>query len=452
MAISKDQATKAMIAFHRFGLGPKPGGLKRIAADPKAALLAELSTAGIAGITDPTLPTYAKACSEGGRSIWDRAEAVRHRELEGRFAKQVVPEIGFVERLVMFWTNHFSMHVAKHQIVRATIGHWERAVVRRHVLGKFSDMMLATYQHPAMVVFLDNDQSIGPNSDYGYTRRVSYTENLAREALELHALGTGNYPEADVAALARILTGWSFNKRSDVELGKWGATEATRGQFSWRPQWHEKGPIKFHGRIFADEGLVRGQKALKLIATRAATAQHLAYAMVRHFIADQPTEAMVAPVRQAFIDTGGDLKAMATALVNLPEAWSTPANRLRHPQEFLLGMFRATGTRYTDAVDYGYSMRLLSHLSHRPWEAPSPEGYPDETDVWLTPAAMTMRVDGALYIARKVIARGAVDVPALARDLYGLGLSYQTRERIAYAGTPLAALTILFACPEFQRR
>jgi uncharacterized protein (DUF1800 family) len=455
MAITTDAAKRAMLAYHRFGLGPRPGGLARIAADPKAALLAELNTPGIAAITEPNLPTYAQACYEGALPVTimgDRPEQMRKKEVFARVRKHLSVNIGFVERLVMFWSNHFSMSHLKGPATRATIGEWERDVLRKHVLGKYSDLLFHTIKHPAMINFLDNQSSTGPNSIYGYTRRVSYTENLAREILELHTLGSGNYPESDVAALAKILTGWSYVRGWEADNLKNGGTDANRGQFIFRRDWHEQGPIVFRGQIFPDDGQLRGERALRLIANHANTAQHLAFKMARHFIADEPTEAMVAPLRNAFLTNGGSLKAMAVALINLPEAWSTPPTKMRLPTEVVVGAMRAANMPMLTDDSYNMVGRALLDLRQKMWSAPSPEGYSDDLQTWLNPDAMTARIDVAQMMAGRAAAQGVTNVAALADGLFGLGLSFSTRERIMYAGNPRAQLTILFACPEFHRR
>ena len=188
MPLTATQSKQALIAFQRFGLGPKAGGLAKIGANPRAALRAEVNKPDIAKMTDATLPTYAVACREGTYD-GDRAEAIRQREAIARMDKHLSVEIGFVERLVMFWSNHFSISVRKSPIVRGTIGQLERDVIRKHVLGRFSDMLLGVIKHPAMLCYLDNANSIGPNSVVGHRERRGFNENLAREMLELHTIG-----------------------------------------------------------------------------------------------------------------------------------------------------------------------------------------------------------------------------------------------------------------------
>ena len=155
-----------------------------------------------------------------------RAEAMAHYE------KQAAASAGFVERLVAFWSNHFAVAVAKDQFVRVAAGPYEREAIRPYVLGKFADMLKAVESHPAMLFYLDNQRSNGPNSAAGRFAGKGLNENLAREILELHTLGAeGGYSQDDVTALARILTGWSI-AQAESEVGAPGA-------FLFKSNWHE---------------------------------------------------------------------------------------------------------------------------------------------------------------------------------------------------------------------
>ena len=218
-------------------------------------------------------------------------------------------EVGFVERLVIFWNNHFSMSINKADAVRGMMGQLERDVIRKNVLGKFSNMLLGVMKHPAMLAFLDNADSIGPDSPIGKSWHVGFNENLAREAMELHTIGSGGgYTEDDVTAFARILTGWSYVRGWEAD-GKWnGGNDNNRGRFLYRGNWHEPGPIRFRGKVYPARGIQQGVMALQDLARSPATAEHIAFKLVRHFITDEPTAAMVDPLKNKFIATGGDLK------------------------------------------------------------------------------------------------------------------------------------------------
>jgi uncharacterized protein (DUF1800 family) len=440
-----------LIAFHRFGLGAKPGGPARIGGSARAALRAEVQTANIAAIVNPNLPSYEKACFES-QFAFERVEPIRQAEMNARVDKQISVEIGFVERLVLFWSNHFSMSVNKTDTIRGTIGQWERDVVRRHVLGRFSDMLCGTIEHPAMLAYLDNDNSIGPNSPAGQAWGAGYNENLAREILELHTVGSGGgYSEADVTAFAKMLTGWSYVRGWESDGGWNDGTPRNRGRFIYRPDWHEPGSFTVMGKSYSELGKQQVESALKDLAVHPATAEHIAFKLVRHFITDAPTAAMVNPLKQKFLKTGGNLKAVALALLDLPEAWSMPLVKLRTPYEYSIAKYRALRWRYKDSEPWVLSEALRA-LNQMEWESRSPEGYSDETPTWLNPDAMRVRLNIAQYVSWAFARNSTRNVPALADSLFGSDLSSATRSRLAAAGNTINALTILFSSPEFQRR
>lgn len=447
--------TQLRVAFQRFGLGAKPGGPARIGTTTdaaKRACLAELATPGIAALVDPTLPTYATACATGTAGFTP-ANDMANVELRARYARHMVPEIGFVERLVLFWSNHFSMNRSKSDTVRATIGQFERDVIRRHVLGKFPDMIAAVYQHPAMITYLDNQGSIGPNSIYGKAAKRSYNENLARECLELHTLGAGGpYTQTDVTTLAKVLTGWSYVDRWQADNGWQGANQGNLGQFLYRPTFHEPGAFTILGKTYPAGEQAQGLAVLRDLALHPSTAQHLAYRMLVHFVGDQPTAAMVKTLADAYTRSGGDLKAMATALINLPVAWTTPLSRLRTPHLAMIAQMRAVGGFAVTSSNEWNVGSALSLLNHAPWQCLTPDGYPDESFNWINPDAVRTREDTAYMFAGLVQPTYSGMAPAvLARDLYPGTLSINSLHAVALWPDVRRGLATLFMTPEFLR-
>ncbi|MEJ1161582.1 DUF1800 domain-containing protein [Prosthecomicrobium sp. N25] len=446
---------KARIALQRFGLGAKPGGTAaRLAASANAArdaLLAELDTPNIALISDPALPTYAAACALGTTGF-SGADTLNKQELRARYAKHLAPEIGFVERLVLFWSNHFSMNRGKNDVVRATIGQWERDVIRKTVLGKFSDMLLAVFQHPAMITYLDNQKSYGPNSPIGKGAHFGYNENLARETLELHTLGVGGpYTQADVTNFANVLTGWSYVSKWEADNGWLGATQAVVGQFVYRDQGHEPGPFTVLGRSWPATGQQQGLAVLRMLAAHPATAQHLAFRMLVHFVTDAPTAAMVKTLVDAFTRSGGDLKAMARALVLMPEAWSAPLSRIRTPYLSMVAQLRASG-KAVDTTNENAVNWALSTLNHAPWQCLTPDGYPDESFAWINPDAVRVREDAAYMVAGMVQSGYAGPAPKdLAAQLYPGSLSAASLQAVTLWPDTRRGLATLFMTPEFLR-
>lgn len=442
----------AHIAFNRFGLGAKPGGIKRISADPKAALMAELDTPNIALITTPGLPTYREACAAMHHDD-GRDETVRQLELAARIAKHMEPEIGFVERLVLFFANHFSMSVDKEGAIRATIGQLERDVIRANVLGSFHWMFVGVMKHPAMLAYLDNADSIGPNSVYGQWG-YGLNHNLAREILELHTLGVnGGYTEKDIDSLAKMITGWSFVRGWEAEGRYNGGTAQIRGMFIYRPKWHEPGKQMLLGQAFPNTGMDQALEAFKLVTRHRSTSQFIAYKLVKHFITDEPTPAMVDPVAKAFRNSNGNLRTTAQALIDLPEAWSLPMKKMRTPYELQIAEMRALQRRYRKNEYWAFDS-TLQYLNHEPWRHPTPDGVPDETAYWFNPDAMRIRVETAQLSSWALLQSGAYpNTPAaLADSLFRSALSAPSRAAIAGPGDPVNGLTMLFTVPEFQRR
>lgn len=452
MAISREAALRARIALQRFGLGPKPGALERIADDPVAALKAELDLADVALIRQGNLPSVREAGRASQQGDFNDIERIRQRELRARIEKHLSVEIGFVERLVLFWSNHFSMSINKDGVIWSTYGQLERDVIRKHVLGKFANMHRGVMLHPAMIRYLDNEYSIGPNSKRGLEWGSGFNENLARELLELHTVGSGGgYSEADVTAMAKIITGWSYVQGWQAKDGWEGATRALNGQFLFRPDWHEPGPIELMGKSYPEGGLAQGEAVLRDLAAMPATAQHIAFKLVRHFVTDEPTPEMVEPVAAAYRNSAGDLKTTARALIDLPAAWSGEHSKIRTPYELAIGQFRALGVTYTDDNMWAFTEPLRA-MDHLPWERPAPDGYSDENYTWLDPDGITIRLDTAMLSVDVLAERFRGTPLKLAKSLYGESMSSDLADALTWITDKRVGLTLLFMSPEFQRR
>src|SRR6478752_2313795 len=233
-------------------------------------------------------------------------------EALARLQRAVIADCGFTERLVAFWSNHFCISANKGQLARIWAGSFEREAIRPHVLGRFGDMLKAVEQHPAMLFFLDNQQSLGPDSRAGQNRKRGLNENLAREIMELHTLGVGGgYSQDDVTSLARIITGWTYAGRQG-QLG-------TPGTFVFNANAHQPGAQR--------------EAVLSDIARHPSTAKFIATKFARHFVADDPPPALIAKLQDVFARTDGDLRALASALIDADEAWTAPMTKMRSPYE-----------------------------------------------------------------------------------------------------------------------
>ena len=350
-------------------------------------------------------------------------------------------DAGFVERLVRFWSNHFCVSVAKGFFLRPLAGPFEREAIRPFVLGRFADMLVAVERHPAMLYYLDNQQSIGPNSRAGQNRKRGLNENLAREIMELHTLGVdGGYTQSDVTSLARIITGWTFVGR-DGRLGE-------PGTFTFNANAHEPGDQMVLGKAYLQGGMGQGEAALNDLARHPSTARHIAYKLARHFIADDPPAALVERLAKVFKDRDGDLRAMAVALVDAPEAWSAPLTKMRSPLDFLLAARRALSR---DAQpDPGPAIGALALMGQPLWQPPGPNGFADIAPAWASAEGMKVRLDMAAQIAKRT--KDAPDPNGLAADLFGEAVSPETKQAISRAESREQGLAMLLMSPEFQRR
>src|SRR5260221_9711336 len=269
--------------------------------------------------------------------------------------------------LVWFWSNHFCVSADKGN-VRQICGAYEREVIRANVLGRFSDMLLAAESHPAMLIYLDNARSIGPDSIAGLRQKRGLNENLAREILELHTLGVRTvYTQEDVTRFANVITGWTFVPfRQDPVRG---------GEFEFNPRMHQPGAQTVIGRSYPDAGMQQGRDVLAALARHPATAKHVAAKLARHFVADEPPPALVERLAKRFLATQGDLKEVTKALVAAPEAWEAPRAKLKRPGEWVVGMLRAAGIT---PPDIGPVMQAHNLLGDPLWRPSAPKGFADE--------------------------------------------------------------------------
>src|SRR6266478_4329284 len=463
-----DPKAQAALALYRFGLGPRAGSIAGIASDPRGALLAELDGAGAGRIGNADLLTSGTAARvafafqqaqraarqaeraaqqaaapSGGASLPQMndqsapppsapprpasgpglPQQIYLAEAKARIEAALAAEIGFVERLVWFWSNHFCVSADKGN-VRPICGGYEREVIRANVLGRFSDMLLAVESHPAMLIYLDNARSIGPDSIAGLRQKRGLNENLAREILELHTLGVRTvYTQEDVTRFANVITGWTFVPfRQDPVRG---------GEFEFNPRMHQPGAQTVIGRSYPDAGMQQGRDVAAKLA--------------RHFVADEPPPALVERLTKRFLATQGDLKEVTKALVAAPEAWEAPRAKLKRPGEWVVGMLRAVGVT---PPDIGPVMQAHNLLGEPLWRPPAPNGFADESAPWLD--GLTQRLDIANQFARRL---GAEADP---RDVFAQALaplaSTETRQAILRAESRPQALALMFMAPEFQRR
>ena len=462
---------RAVLALHRFGFGPRAETIAVIASDPRGALAAELDRPNAGQIVDPGLlssdaafravfefraaraaqaksaQSPAEAAKPGMEPVSDKAdkstpgepdqEPLPRRiflaEAKARIDAARGAEIGFVERLVWFWSNHFCVSID----TSVMAGGYEREAIRLHALGRFGDMLLAAESHPAMLIYLNNAQSIGPDSVAGINRGKGLNENFAREILELHTLGvrTG-YTQADVISFAKVLTGWTLRSPvTDPDIG---------GQFLFIPRTHEPGAETVLGKPYSDNGVAQGRAVLTDLASHPATATHIATKLATHFVADDPPAALIDRLARCFRDTDGDLKEIARALIAAPEAWMPQRAKLKRPGEWLVAALRATG----QAGDIRRFVAAQSLLGEPLWRPPAPKGFPDDNASWLD--GLAEQLDIANTFAQRV--GPSLDPAAVTNAALGPLASVETRQAIARAESRPQALTLALMAPEFLRR
>lgn len=462
---------KSATAQARFGLGGRGGEV--LPADPQAWLTAQLTRynprpAPIAALPGTgALVTMLREARDGRREAQAEAKAAgmeqkprepggqgQFRELRDAYTAAVgartdvalASETPFVERLVHFWSNHFAVSVDKVAVLGFG-GAFEFEAIRPHVLGKFADMLGAVERHPAMLLYLDQAESVGPDSMLAQRagargRERGLNENLAREILELHTLGvrTG-YSQADVTELARALTGWT--------VGGLARQPLLRGPgpgFWFAAPIHQPGSRTVLGKRYGQQGEAQGQAILDDLARHPATARHVATKLARHFAADDPPPALVTRLEQDFLRTGGDLKSLYKVLIAAPEVWNG-APKFRNPWEWTLAVLRATGVKQLPGRTAAGAFQQLGQAI---WKPGSPAGYDDTAPSWAGPDAIYRRVEVAQRVAERTAP--VVDARQLASQLYGDSLSEATRQAITRAESGPQALALLLASPEMMRR
>lgn len=460
---SKDMM--AAIAVTRFGLGARPGEIDAAKADPQGFLIAQIRRDG------------ADAPQDGGETSAQRFEQMRDYQQQQKAARQkkdgeagddaalqaakaaqlalrdkvnadflararlaTNTPAGFRERWALFWANHFTVSATK-QITSVLIGPFEREAIRPHVFDSFETLLVASSTHPAMLTYLDQAQSIGPNSQVGLRRRgarAGLNENLAREIMELHTVGVdAGYTQSDVTEFARALTGFSVGRDN----------EDRQGQFVFRDAAHEPGARTIMGRRYAQGDIQQGMAVLKTLAADKRTARHVCGKIARHFVSDTPPPALTARLEKRWMDTGGDLAQVAKALVESPEAWDPTPAKFKTPYEYTLSTWRLIGAE-PSAIER--LAPILTGLGQKPFSPPSPKGWAEDAQTWASPDGLIKRMQWAQGFAAVVADR--TDPNALAVSALGARLTPPVAKAVSRAETRKEAFALLVMSPEFQRR
>lgn len=354
----------------------------------------------------------------------------------------------FVERLVHFWANHFAISAQKSEVTQAA-GLFELQAIRPFVLCTFKDMLFAVEKHPAMLFYLDQQQSRGPESEAVQRqmrrqpdKKAGLNENLAREILELHTLGVrSGYSQQDVTEFARALTGWTIPNPKLT-----GETDARYPGFMFNPRVHEPGNRQLLGKTYTQDGVQQAEAILADLAASPATATHLATKLACHFAGDQPPPALINRLRDTYLQTGGQLTALYRLLIDAPECRLPSALKFKPPWEWLISSVRALDI---DLSQVRVS-QVMTQLGQPIWKPDSPAGYDDVADSWLASNALLRRVEYAQRLA--TLTKLSLPPATLANTVLRSRLSQETLQQISRAESAHTGFALLVVSPEFLRR
>ncbi len=490
-----DKDLMAAIAVTRFGLGAKPGELAEARQDPHGFLKAQIRRSGAdqpaaqpastrdrmeafrdfqrerrqarlqkvadvrppAGAQDPAMADAAGSDAKR-RETFDPVKAVGNvlrqdisTDFTARAQLGASTDAAFRERWALFWANHFTVSATK-AVTGTVVGPFEEEAIRPHVFGPFQDLLGAAESHPAMLTYLDQIQSIGPDSQAAsFVRRgrgvgfqqaalraPGLNENLAREIMELHTVGVnGGYSQADVTEFARAMTGLSIGGERD---GQYGVA-------IFREQAHEPGARTIMGVRYDQRGKAQTNAILTDLAAKPQTAAFICAKIARHFVADDPPPALVARLQEAWAASHGDLAYVADVLISAPEAWDPRPAKFKTPYEFIVSSYRAAGGQPQGFQQFG---PILTALGQKPYSAPSPKGWPEDAQSWAAPDAIVKRMQFAQTFSNQAV--GGRDPKVLADDALGERLTPETAKAIARSESRQEGFALLLMSPEFQRR
>ena len=455
----------AAIAINRFGLGatlndPLPG-------DPKNYLFDQFGQFQVLPSPLAKLPRTSELMTEYSKNLLEMRNADQDEKkntqrilrkdsrddyvsaVRARAESALVTPTPFVERLVHFWSNHFAISVEKPAVANFA-GAFEFEAIRPFVLGNFRDMLFAVETHPAMLIYLDQVRSIGPDSQAAIRaaardpdKKHGLNENLAREIMELHTLGVrSGYTQTDVTEFARALTGWSLSG-----IGRDRNNESPASGFLFRPNLHEPGDRSIMGKTYSQNGRAQGEAILRDLSIAPATAKHIATKLARHFVSDTPSPGLVDRLTNAFLENDGELKSVYKALIHSPESWSPAPVKFKTPWEWLISALRGLGRQDLEGINI---VQLLNQLGQPTWRPGSPAGFDDIADTWAAPNALLRRVEVAQRIAGPL--GDKLDARTIGDKLLLGSISKETQTAISRSESASTGLALLLVSPEFLRR
>ncbi|MFC3569986.1 DUF1800 domain-containing protein [Paracoccus simplex] len=374
--------------------------------------------------------------------------ALQIEDLRRRMIRAVDDPVGFGERLVQFWCDHFTVR-AINKVNHGLALAFQDEAIRPHVNGRFEDLFFAADTHPMMLVYLDQTASRGPNSPFVKRRpdrKLGLNENLAREAMELHSLGVGaDYQQKDVRELAELLTGLSFSFQDG---------------FSFKPVLAEPGPETVLGQSYGGRrrgGLEDIRAAFRDLARHPETARHVSHKLAAHFVADDPPQDLVEAMAAVWRDTGGDLPQVYRVLVTHPALASNLRRKVRQPFDLQVAGLRALGLRGAQVAALErpvFRRAIWNHLISmgQPWGQPKgPDGWPEAADAWIAPQTMAARINWALRMPR-LLQKDLPDPREMLVSAFGGTQSSELAWAVPKAESAAEGVVLILASGDFNRR
>ena len=387
-----------------------------------------------------------------GTQGYDAAEAYRVQlngqarlrkvhNLGAEVARMVDAPVGFRERLVAFWADHFTV-TARNGAMAHYVTPYIEETIRPNISGRFEEMLISVVMHPMMLTYLQQGQSIGPNSTQGLRQKKGLNENLAREVLELHTLGVdGPYTQTDVTEFAELLTGLYYHRVNG---------------FDYIPTRAEPGAETILGVTYSDDASLETVRAgLHGLARHPATSAHLANKLVVHFVSGRPDAGLVAAVTEALFD--GTLFDAYAALLSHPAAWTQTRDKVRTPQEYIAAGMRALGVS-GDTLASATIRHIQSNIEApmrvmgQPWQRPiGPDGWPEDPAAWIIPQAMAGRISWAMRAPTRLL-----DTLPDPREFVATALGPNADAAVGFAAgaaeTRADGIGVVLASAAFQRR
>ena len=321
-----------------------------------------------------------------------------------RMLRDVYSERQLEAVMTDFWLNHFNVYIRKNQIEPYLLPEYERDVIRPNALGRFEDLLVATAKSPAMEMYLDNWQSVGPESQAAKRGAASaarldnpqaraalkergLNENYGRELMELHTLGVnGGYTQKDVTEVAKVFTGWTITQ------------PGRGGDFQFDERRHEPGAKVVRGKKIEENGMNEGLEVLHMLASSPATAQFISRKLAVRFVADEPPQALVNAMAKTFLDSGGDIKAVLRTMFNSPEFWAPDVQRakVKTPEELVISAVRASGAAVGNPQGL---VQALDKLGMPFYGMQTPNGYAWTNEAWVSTGSLVARMNFALVLA-----------------------------------------------------